>query len=446
MVWGIGLGPDTKGTEAVIREFEKRHPDVRVRTLSMGAGRMSPQKLMTSIVGNVPPDVINQDRFTISDWASRGAFMPLDGLIQKDLARNDPLTPKPEQYYPAVWKEASFGGKVYGIPTSADNRILFWNKARFRARAKQLRAAGLDPNRPPRTWSELLSYSKALTEYDKNGNLKNAGFLPNFGNVWLYMYAFQNNASFMSEDGRTCTLYTPEAEEALKFIVDGYDLVGGYERALAFQSGFQGGENDPFILGKVAMKVDGDWILSGLARYAPQMDLGAAPPPVPDDRYHKRGRFANEKDTFVTWFGGFSLAIPKGAKNPTDGWEYIKFATSTEGRLIENRAQKAWERRRGRSYIARLQGSQEANEALFREMKPADPKFAAALQQHIDLSKSGRIRPATFASQPLWDEHVRALEAASYHKMSPKEALLTGQAVVQRELDNYFGQSAYREI
>jgi multiple sugar transport system permease protein len=96
-VWGIGLGPDSKGTEAVIKEFEKRNPDLRVRILSMGAGRMNPQKLMTSIVGNVPPDVIHQDRFSISDWASRGAFQPLDGLIARD-AGKDPLTPTPDQY------------------------------------------------------------------------------------------------------------------------------------------------------------------------------------------------------------------------------------------------------------------------------------------------------------------------------------------------------------
>ena len=26
-VWGVGFGPDTKGFEAVVREFERRNPD-----------------------------------------------------------------------------------------------------------------------------------------------------------------------------------------------------------------------------------------------------------------------------------------------------------------------------------------------------------------------------------------------------------------------------------
>ena len=63
-----------------VAEFERRHPDIEVSILSMGAGGMNPQKLMTAIVGNVPPDVIRQDRFTIGDWASRDAFIPLDSF------------------------------------------------------------------------------------------------------------------------------------------------------------------------------------------------------------------------------------------------------------------------------------------------------------------------------------------------------------------------------
>lgn len=440
IVWGITLGPDTKGQEAVIREFERRHPDIDVRVLSMG-GRMDPQKLMTSIVGDVAPDVINQDRFTVSDWASRGAFRSLDDLLERDKA--DRLTPKKEQYYDATWAEGSYGGHVYAIPTGADNRILYWNKGRFKEKATELRAAGLDPDRAPRTWSEVLAYNKVLTEFNADGSLKKAGFMPNFGNSWLYLYAFQMNAEFMSKDGRTCTMASPVAAEALDFMVKGYDQIGGYEKAKAFESGFLGKENDAFIVGKVAMKVDGDWILADLARYGPSMDLGVAPPPVPDDRYNHVGRFKDEKETYITWFGGFSYAIPKGARNVQDGWEFIKFSTSTEGRLIEARAQRDWERIRGRIYIPRQAGSREGNEALARELRPADPKFAAAVDMHKAMAAHGRLRPATFVGQTLWSEHTRAMEAALYHKAKPLDALKVSQTAVQRELDAFFDKERH---
>src|SRR5688572_21045784 len=78
VAWGFTFGEETKGLEARVKAFEKQHPHVTVSILSMGAGTMNPQKLMTSIVGNVPPDIIKQDRFSIGDWASREAFLPLD--------------------------------------------------------------------------------------------------------------------------------------------------------------------------------------------------------------------------------------------------------------------------------------------------------------------------------------------------------------------------------
>lgn len=446
VVWGLGLGPDSKGLEAVIRAFEAKHPQYRIRILSMGAGRMNPQKLMTSIVGNVPPDVIHQDRFQIGDWASRGAFRPLDDLLARD-RDTDPYCPRPEQYYPPTWEEASYGGKVYAIPMASDNRVLYYNKARFREKAAELRAAGLDPERPPRTWSELLAYAEVLTEYNPDGRtLKNVGFLPNFGNSWLYMYAFMTNANFMSEDGTRCTLNTPEAREALEFIVRGYDLVGGYESAKAFETGFQGGENDPFIIGKVAMKIDGDWILANLARFGPNLDFGTAPAPVPDDRYYRRGRFADEPDRFVTWVGGFSYAIPRGARNVEGAWAYIKFATSTEARLIDMAAQRDWERRRGRFYVPRIQANVETNEQAFELFRPADPKFAEALRTHIDMMSYARIRPVTFVGQVLWDEHVRAMELAALKRKTPEQALADGQVVVQRELDMVLQADRYPVI
>ena len=433
-VWGLNAGPDSKGLEAVMAEFERRNPDLKIKSTKMGAGDMNPQKLMTAIVGKVPPDVIAQDRFSLSDWASRGAFRPLDDLIARD-AGKDPLCPTADQYYPPAWKETQYDGKTYGIPTGADDRIMYWNRAIFHRHADELRRAGLDPDRAPNTWSETLRYAKILTEKDANGNIKTAGFIPNFGNSWLYLYAFQMNASFMSPDGRTCTLYSPGAVKALEFMIEGYDILGGYDEAEKFKSGFLADENDPFILGKVAMKIDGDWILSSLSRYGPDLDFGVAPPPVPDDRYNHTGEFKNEKDTFVTWIGGFSYAIPNGAKNLEGGWRFIKFFTSTEARLIDARAQANYDKSRGREYIPRIQGQRAANIAYDKEFRPHNPNFAAALALHIKMADLGRIRPPTVVGQALWSEHVKALETACKKEKSPKDALLSSQATVQREID-----------
>lgn len=442
IVWGHGLGPDEKGLQDVIREFERRNPQYHVRVLSMGAGSMNPQKLMTSIVGRVPPDVIHQDRFSISDWASRNAFMPLNELIERDRS-TDPLTPTPEQYYDMVWEEAVFEGQSFGIPTGLDNRALYWNRAIFRERADDLRAAGLDPERPPRTWSETLAYAEVLTEFNPDGSLRRAGFIPNYGNSWLYMYAFQNNASFLSEDGRQATLNTPEVREALQFMVDGYQIIGGFENAQRFQSTFQGGEFDPFITGQVAMVINGDWSIANIGRFGQRLDFSTAPAPVPDDRYYQRGRFADETDQFITWSGGFAYAIPTGARNVEGGWKFIKWATSYEARMISARGQAQLEASRGRVFVPRLSPHIQANEDIIAQFSPPDPRIQEALQVNLDLSAFTRIRPATFAAQPLWDEHVRATELACRGNLSVEAALIQGQVRVQRFLDEVFDRELY---
>ena len=140
----MAITPNEKGADVLVRQFEAAHPNIKVRLLGMGAGEMNPQKLMTAIVGGSPPDIVRQDRFTLSDWASRGAFLALDDLIARDKA-TDPQTPTADQYYPAAWNEAVYQGKVYGIPQGADNRVLYWNPAIFDQKSQELSAAGLDP-------------------------------------------------------------------------------------------------------------------------------------------------------------------------------------------------------------------------------------------------------------------------------------------------------------
>lgn len=204
MVWGLQSGEETAGQDAQIAEFENRNPDIKVSTLSMGAGDMNPQKLMTSIVGGVPPDLISQDRFTIGDWASRDAFEPLDGFLKAEGGK-DAL--RPQDFYPAAWKEATYKGHVYGIPTGIDDRMLYYNIDMFKK-------AGLDPNKPPRTWEELKAYAKKLTKVNPDNTIAQIGFIPNYGNSWLYLYSWQNGGEFMSKDGRTCTLNNPASVAA----------------------------------------------------------------------------------------------------------------------------------------------------------------------------------------------------------------------------------------
>jgi ABC-type sugar transport system permease subunit/ABC-type glycerol-3-phosphate transport system substrate-binding protein len=432
IVWGLQAGPETAGLNAQVAEFEKRNPDIDVSLLSMGAGAMNPQKLMTSIVGGVPPDLINQDRFTIGDWASRDAFQPLDKFLEEEKDTAQPV--KAEDFYPAAWKEAVYKGRVYAIPTGVDDRMLFYSRKAFRE-------AGLDPNKPPRTWAELKDYAKKLTKRNDKGGYERVGFIPNWGDSWLYLYSWQNGGEFMSPDGRTCTLDNPRTVESLDYMKEMYDLLGGYDKVSIFQSGFQSNEQDPFFTGKIGMVINGSWSLNSIARYAPDLDFAVAPAPVPEERLKGEGIFKGQHP-FITWTGGFSLAIPAGARNPREAWRFTKWITGEEASLIGARAQKKFNEEKGRPFVFSFSASPRINARLLELFPPENPRLFTAQKAFIDLLPTAKFRPVTFVGQTLWDAHVRAFERACQNAQTPKAALSEQKILVQKELDKAFARES----
>jgi multiple sugar transport system permease protein len=428
IVWGLQSGKETKALDAQVAEFEKRNPDIDVSLLSMGAGSMNPQKLMTAIVGGVPPDVINQDRFTIGDWASRDTFRPLDDFIAQD--KNKPDGIRAADYYSAAWQEAEYKGKVYAIPNGIDDRMLFYNR-------KMLREAGY--KEPPQTWEELLEVARKLTKSRSKGAYERIGFIPNYGNSWLYLYSWQNGGEFMSPDGRKCTLNNEHSVGALKYMVKVYDELGGYSNVSIFQSGFQGEEQDPFFTGKVGMVITGNWILNGIARYAPGLDFGVAPPPVPAARLRGEGRFKGQPK-FITWSGGFSLAIPKGARHTQEAWRFIKWMNSLEATILGNKIQKAYNESKGRPFVFSYTANQKINEELLRQFPLANKNLQDGQKAFLDMLPYGKFRPVTFVGQTLWDAHVRAFEQAAQHEKTPQQAMDEQTHLVQQELDKAFAR------
>ena len=184
-----------------------------------------PTRFLVSTAGGAPPDVIVFDRFAVTEWAARNAFLPLDDFIARDVAnkQKDPPPPTQDLFFPSCWDEALYRGKIYGIPQGVDDRALVYNKDLL------VRAGLVDDKgeaKPPQTWEELRDYSKKLTERDASGAITRVGFIPNYGNSWLYIYGWMNGGEFMSKDGATCTLNDPKIVEALQYMRTLYDDLG----------------------------------------------------------------------------------------------------------------------------------------------------------------------------------------------------------------------------
>jgi multiple sugar transport system permease protein len=436
VIWGIFR---TEGWDKRIAKYAELNPDVKL-IVSTGAGQMDSQKLMCAVAGGKPPDIVNQDRFAVGGWAARDAFLPLDEFIRRDSAAPDAI--RPDDFYPACWDEAVYEGHVYAIPSTTDARLLYYNEDILR------REGYVNPDgsvKPPKTWEELKAYAVSMTKTDGQGNILQVGFVPMYGNSWLYLYGWQNGGSFLSPDGRTCTLNDPAVVKALDWVTGVYDAIGGVQKIDGYTSTFQEGDMDPFITGKIAMMISGNWILSNIATYKPDLHFGVTPAPVPASRL-EAARNDPTLAPYITWSGGYSWAIPKGAPHPELAWKFIRWMASPEAARIFNDAESRYNKSRGRRYVPLISPRKSVNEMVFREFAPKDLRFADAVAAFMNVMPASRFRPVTPVGQVLWDEHARATDKARHHQVTAQEALDSGTARVQTQLDLAYKKKVYEPL
>ena len=150
VAWGITFfGEEVYG---LIHRFEEENPQYKV-VISSSVQRDSTsdsQRLLCTIAGGVPPDVVFFSRFATGEWASAPALAELTPLVEQQKS-TDPYRIDLSEYYDFAVAEASYRppgselkSRLYGIPTTSDLRILYVN-------SNILRQEGLvdDAGNPP---------------------------------------------------------------------------------------------------------------------------------------------------------------------------------------------------------------------------------------------------------------------------------------------------------
>lgn len=207
----VNVGGDTANIiEGLCTEFNKENPDVVVEPIYTGNYDDTVTKIQTAIQGGTPPDVfvnLATQRFTMADT---GMAMPLDELIASDEDGEEYI----KDFLPGFMEDSYVDGKIYSIPFQRSTEIMYYNKDLFKK-------AGLDPEKPPTTWDEMLEYAKKLTTDDCKG----VGLALNSGSAqWTFTgFCLENSKDgrmLMSEDGKKVFFDTPENVEALQFWID----------------------------------------------------------------------------------------------------------------------------------------------------------------------------------------------------------------------------------
>jgi multiple sugar transport system permease protein len=449
--WGhLALGEDV---DILLHRFERKFPQYRV-VMSRAAARDltgDAQRLMSAIAGGVPPDVVFFDRFAIGEWAARGALTDLKPFLDAQDS-NDSNRLDLSQYYDYAVAEASYrppgsnaSPGVYGIPCSTDIRLLFVNR-------DALRQVGLVDDdgepRPPTNWDELRDYANRLTIYrvagDKRSGIVRLGFGPMTGNSWLYLYAWQAGGEFMNADRTRVTMDSPPCVRALRYVTNLYDELGGIGQVKGFEEVQGTAAMDPFMLGRLAMKVDVDNAMNHIADWRPDLDFMLVPAPMPQDRLD-----AGEKP--VAWSGGYALVVPATARQKRGAFELIKFLRSWEAVRLGQIGRQEQRSAEGRLYLPGVEVNRAFFERLVAEHVDGNPHLPAPFKRAYAsiraMLPNTRIRPVTSVGQLLWAQQVRATDAAARHSMSDEAkrravdeielVMRTMQQPVQAQLDKH---------
>ncbi|MED1783146.1 ABC transporter substrate-binding protein [Brevibacillus fortis] len=288
-------GPLTKIVDGMAEEFNKENPDITVKPVYTGSYQDTTTKVQAAVQGKTPPDVAVMLSTELHTMMDMDAILPLDDFIAKDGGSeyvND--------FFPGFLANSQVGGKTYSIPFQRSTIVLYYNKDAFKE-------VGLDPEKPPTSWDELVSYAAKLKKDGRYGiEIPSSSFT-----YWMFQaLALQNGKNLMSEDGKKVFLDTPENVEALQFWVD------LSKKHQVMPEGVNEWATVPsdFLEGKTAMMFHTTGNLTNVKKSA-KFDFGVA--------------FLPAKKNYGSPTGGGNFYMFKGTdeKKQEAAWKFIRFMT-----------------------------------------------------------------------------------------------------------------------
>ena len=169
------------------------------------------QTWLTVAQGGAAPDSADMYWLYSNAAIGGGKYGPQPMDEYKDILWPD-LT---QRYTESALKDGIWNGKFYGIVWRGDIRPMIY-------RRDLLDAEGIKTG--PDNWQDVTEMAKQLTKRDKDGNVTQWGFC--FGSAVplqaLLPWYWQAGGEFMTDDGKTATIDTPEMHETLQWM---YDLV-----------------------------------------------------------------------------------------------------------------------------------------------------------------------------------------------------------------------------
>lgn len=278
-------------------------------------------KTKIAIAGGDPPDLVGLWLYNVSSFASKGALQALDDRASQ-AGINDELI------IPAMYQACRYHENLYALPLTPWTIALYYNEDLFAEFADELRKAGLDPDRPPRTLDELSAYARVIHRRGPDGEIELLAFLPGTPETvgWCWdSWALWFGGSYVDET-------TGEMRVDTEPYLRGYGWVQDYARqfgirdVLRFESGLANfnSPDNPFMIRKLAMLQQGPFFANMIHQYAPDINYGVAPFPTHDG-------------SEVGLIRLDVLAVPTGARHTDEAWAFMDWLYTSEPIVVPSR-------------------------------------------------------------------------------------------------------------
>jgi multiple sugar transport system substrate-binding protein len=299
-----------KAEKELNAQFKKNNPNVSLQVQNVMDDQMATKLLAAASAHNLP-DAAYLDGQTLAQFESAGILEPLDKYVDK--------WGKSKDFPTAIWNSLKFDNSVYGIPGDGDVRTLLYRKDVFQK-------AGLDPNNPPKTWSELLADAQKIQAVAKEANIQYAFALNGGDSEHTSMrslpWIWDLGGDFVTKDGKP-SLNNDSIVKTVQFM---NDLVNKYK--VAPPNSYLNTKKEVASLinsGDAAMAIVGSWEWNSDSSYLAQKNLdgnlASAPIPLPD---------GSKADKPYTAAGYGVWVIFKDSKAKDSAWKYIEQATSPD--------------------------------------------------------------------------------------------------------------------
>lgn len=295
--WDNNGGVRTDIWKEIIADFEKANPDIKVEYVGIPSTDYQ-SKVDTAVQADSLPDVGGVGAAMLASFSAQGALEPLDGRLTKS-SLSGKLN---EDMVKSLTAAGGGDGRLYSIPTSANNGVLYYRTDLFEK-------AGLDE---PTTWDKFYAAADKLTDAKKNEfGYTIRGGAGSIAQALDAMYGQSGITSFWNGD--KTTVNDPKNVAALekyaalfKKVTPSADLNNDFTKMVAqWDSGTIGMLNHNLGSYQDHVKALGVDKFRGI--------------PQPTGADGKRVQVSNPVD---------GLGLFKASKNKEAAWKFIEFAVS----------------------------------------------------------------------------------------------------------------------